>query len=309
LRDADREIALFDHITRAAPRQLVELLRSYRPSGNAASDPGAHYKRAEIGIKQKVDDPFFFGPGYSSPFNPWNPGFSVYLIQLFGLVAPLLELEGHQIVIDSGCGYAWTSEWLFRSGFDVNGVDICRTYLEIGIARMGSFRPNLIVADVENLPIRSESARAALAYESFHHVPDRRRAMAAYHRVLQDGGTVILAEPGAAHEGGQVAIDAMNKYGILEKGMELEDVIEYAAGTTFTTPEQLFALRITGPELNTRMTPEFVKSHLFFETNIFRLVKGTGPAAAPAHARSISGRVLDAARRRARRAWDLVRAN
>ncbi len=75
----------------------------------------------------------FFGPGYSSPFNPWNSDFTVYLISLFGAVAPMLGVKRGQTLVDSGCGYAWSTEWLFRSGIDAIGVDICRTYLEIGV--------------------------------------------------------------------------------------------------------------------------------------------------------------------------------
>ena len=79
----------------------------------------------------------------------------MYLIKLFGAAVPLLELK-RRYVLDSGCGYAWTTEWLYKSGVEAIGVDICRTYLEIGMQRMGENRPHLIVADVENLPIRAD---------------------------------------------------------------------------------------------------------------------------------------------------------
>jgi hypothetical protein len=99
----------------------------------------------------------------------------------------------------------------------------------------------------------------------------------------------------------------MKKYGILEKGMELQDVVAYAADTMFARPEQVFALRITEPELNMRMGAGFVKSHLLLETNIFRLVKGRRLKAAALRTRSISGRLVEAARRRARRVLDFVK--
>ena len=82
-----------------------------------------------------------------------------------------------------------------RSGLQTIGVDITRVYLEIAVARMGPSRPHLVVGDVENLPVQSASADAVLAYESFHHIPDRRRAMAGYDRVLRAGGRVVFAEP------------------------------------------------------------------------------------------------------------------
>ena len=98
---------------------------------------------------------------------------------------------------------------------------------------------------MENLPLRSGIANAILAYESFHHIPDRNRALAGYHRVMGTSGRVVLAEPGSAHEKAEVAVDAMEKFGILEKGMDLPDVVGYAAGTGFNQPEQLFVFSIS----------------------------------------------------------------
>jgi SAM-dependent methyltransferase/uncharacterized protein YbaR (Trm112 family) len=273
LRDLDREGLLFARIMRDAPAELRKALARLRPLSVAESDPGAHYKKAEIGIRSLIHDETFFGPGLTSPFNPWNSDFTTYLISLFGTAVPMLGLERGGVVVDSGCGYAWTTEWLFRSGYEAIGIDICRTYLEIGVNRMGSFRPHLVVGDVENLPLLSGIADAVLAYESFHHVPDRRRATAGYHRVLNDSGTVILAEPGAAHELAAESVEAMEKYGILEKGMELADVAAYAEGTSFQPPQQIVVLRAFASELGDRLDPGFVDRHSIVRGNLFQLTK------------------------------------
>jgi uncharacterized protein YbaR (Trm112 family)/SAM-dependent methyltransferase len=300
LRDPNREMPLFEAVTAALPNSVSEALRRFRPSLDAASDPGAHYKRAEIGIKAKVDEPLFFVPGCSSPFAYWDSDFSIYLIKLFGAAAPLLNVKRGEMLVDSGCGYAWTTEWLFRSGFDPIGVDICRTYLDVGVTRMATPRPHLVVGDVENLPLATSSARAVLAYESFHHVPNRRRAIAGYHRVLQPGGTVVLAEPGAAHENAKASVDAMAKYGILEQGMELEDVRGYAEGTTFL-PEQILTIRAGHGELGARLDATFVRERSVVEGNLFRLVKGGGaPVATPEPPRHEIARAGGAARLRRR---------
>src|SRR5258708_9674409 len=118
------------------------------------------------------------------------------------------------------------------------GVDLCGPYLDIAVRRIGEAHPHLMVADVESLPLADGCADAILAYESFHHVPDRAAAMAGYGRILKDGAAVVLAEPGAAHERAPVSVDTMAKYGILEKGMEREDVEGYIAGAPFAPPEQ-----------------------------------------------------------------------
>jgi uncharacterized protein YbaR (Trm112 family)/SAM-dependent methyltransferase len=278
LRDALRERPLFEAAVRGLPSDLRQALEAFQPSGDAQADPGAHYKRSEIGIKSKVDDPAFFGPGFSSPFNPWNSSFTTYLISLFGTVVPFLELERGGVVIDSGCGYSWSTEWLFRSGYDAIGVDICRTYLEIAVQRIGTFRPHLVVGDVENLPFRDDIANAILAYESFHHIPDRQKALAGYYRVMRSLGRAILAEPGAAHETAEVAVDAMAKYGILEKGMDLADVVGYAAGTGFDPPEQVFVFSTSSSDRPSRVDDEFARRHSTLHSNVYRLSKGVQEA-------------------------------
>jgi uncharacterized protein YbaR (Trm112 family)/SAM-dependent methyltransferase len=280
LRSPERDAAFFDALVPQLPERLRRALQESQPgSEHSDADAGAHHKRAEIGITSKVADKAFFAPGYSSPFAYWDSDFSVYLLKLFGTVAPLLRLRRGERVLDSGCGYAWTTEWLFRSGFDPIGVDICRTYLEVGIERMGVPRPHLVIGDVETLPLGRNAATAVLAYESFHHIPNRPRAMQAYERILADQGIVILAEPGAAHEHAPVAIDAMEKYGILEKGMELADVRGYCEGTSLHA-EQVFVVRLADAEIGAAFDQGFVGSHSTVEGNLFRIVKGGRPAPA-----------------------------
>jgi SAM-dependent methyltransferase/uncharacterized protein YbaR (Trm112 family) len=274
LRDFDRDWKLFETCARALPSDITAALRAAPISTDSLrTDDGASYKRAEIGIESRVDDPNFFSPGYSSPFNPHNAQFTLYLIKLFGAAVPLLDLKNGDVLLDSGCGYAWTTEWLYKAGVEAIGVDICRTYLDIGIQRMGVNRPHLVVGDVEHLPIRSGSADAVFGYESFHHVPDRQRAMAGFGRALKPGGRLVLAEPGAAHEHAQISVDVMNKYGILEKGMELDDVRQYVAGTPLGAPEQVFLLRAGHREMGKTLDRVFVQTHSAVEGSLFRIVR------------------------------------
>jgi SAM-dependent methyltransferase/uncharacterized protein YbaR (Trm112 family) len=284
LRDPGRDRAFLDGCARVLPPDLLAALRDAprgtRPASPVAEDAGAHYKRAEISIRERVDDDEFFSPGYVSPFNRNDTGFTVYLIKLFGAAVPLLDLKGGDTLIDSGCGYAWTTEWLFKAGVEAIGVDICRSYLEIGIERMGANRPHLVVGDVEHLPIRKAVVDAIFAYESFHHVPDRNRAMSSYGRILKHGGRAVLAEPGAAHEHAQIAVDVMSKYGILEKGMELADIERYISGTPMTRPEQVFVVRASDRELGATFDQTFARTHSTLEGNLFRVWKSDGAVAA-----------------------------
>jgi SAM-dependent methyltransferase/uncharacterized protein YbaR (Trm112 family) len=273
LRDAARDTELFRQSAAGLRGSARAAFEQFTPGAASAEDAGAHHKTAEISIRDRVVDEHFFGPAYTAPFNPQNTEFSLYLVNLFGAVAPLLDCTAGDVVIDSGCGYAWTTEWLHRSGIHAIGVDICRTYLEIAVQRIGGRRPHLLIADVENLPIRSAAADAVLAYESFHHIPDRPRAVRGYARVLKSGGRLVLAEPGAAHQDAPGSVDATAKYGILEKGMELADVVAYAEDTDFGPPEQIFMVQAHHRDLF-RKVVEVARCHTPLEGNIFRLRKG-----------------------------------
>jgi SAM-dependent methyltransferase len=154
------------------------------------------------------------------------------------------------------------------------GIDISRVYPEIGIERMGANRPHLVIGDVENLPLQDGIGDAILAYESFHHIPDRQRAMAGYDRVLKEGGRVVLAEPGGAHEHAEVSVDVMRKYGILERGMELEDVCGYAAGTRLTRIEQVFLAKVTAADAGALVSRDFLRARNSTEGHLFRLSRG-----------------------------------
>jgi len=296
LRDVDRDLEVIRESAAMMPAALADAALAFRPS-SPASDDGARYKRAEMSIKEKVDDPDFFGPGYSAPFNPWEPEFTLHLVSLFGIVQRVLELKKGEALLDSGCGYAWTTEWFHRAGVPVIGVDITRTYLDIALERLGPSRPHLVVGDVEHLPLADGIFDAVLAYESFHHLPNRQRAMAAYDRVLGPGGRVVLAEPGGAHETAGVSVDVMQKYGILERGMEIDDVHAYAADTSLKRIEQIYLTRATAQDLGAHVDAEFLaRRNVVVDDNLFKLTK-RGVAVGPVrlHAR--------------RRMWPLVKAH
>jgi len=152
-----------------------------------------------MAIPAKVDPSFFF-PGEISPFNPWDAPHSVHLIRLFGFcLGLLLRNWPNKAVLDAGCGYSWTTEWLLKSGFEPIGVDITRAYLDVAVTRLGAWLPYLAVADTEHLPIRGGVMDAVLCYEAFHHIGNRKNVMQQFFRVLKPGKSVILAEPGSNH--------------------------------------------------------------------------------------------------------------
>jgi uncharacterized protein YbaR (Trm112 family)/SAM-dependent methyltransferase len=282
LRDWERDIEFFKTLKQKLSeeifKELLDKSQAFARQGSAVSveDEGMHYKKSEMSIKSKVTDDDFFGPGFSSPFNPGNPEFTMHLIRRLGNVLPLLELKQEDVVLDIGVGYAWTTEWLKKMGIHSIGVDICRTYMDIGLKRMGENRPHLVLGDIENLPIKSHVLNAVLCYDAFHHIPNRKKAMGHFFRALKGRGNIVLAEPGGAHEFAEISKEAMTKYGILEKGMDLEDVSDYCVGLNVLPPEQHFILKIHRDEQNKILSPEFVHSHSYVDCNVYVVKKRLG---------------------------------
>jgi ubiquinone/menaquinone biosynthesis C-methylase UbiE/uncharacterized protein YbaR (Trm112 family) len=263
-------------------KELSEKSQTFANQASTIEDNGGYYKKSEISIKTKITDPHFFGPGFTLPFNPGDTGYSMRELGRFGNALPLLELKEGDVVLDSGPAYAWTTEWLIKMGIVAIGVDICRTYMDIGIQRMehmiqkGLKRPHLLIGDVENLPFKDRVLDAILCYDSFHHIPNRKMAMGHFYRTLKECGNIVLAEPDSTHEYREISREVMDKYGILEKGMELEDVNEYCQGLDVIPPEQHFILNIQKKDKKQRLSTDFIFSHSYIDCNLFVIKKRLG---------------------------------
>lgn len=276
LRDIQSDLEFLNGFRDRIPPKLYETLHDEALfSQKGESDVGVTHKRAEMTISTKVSDPSFFGPGHVAPFNPGATGHTTFLIKLFSICLSLLAKGGeNQIVLDAGCGYSWTTEWLYRIGFEPIGVDITRTYLDIAVKRAGVWLPHLILADTENLPIKPDVLDAILCYEAFHHIPERNKAMKGFFRALKPGKRVILAEPGADHEKAQVSVDMMERFGILERGMSLDDVKSYTLGTGFAEPKQHYVLEVDASvSRKDLLTPEGLEQHSATASSLFTIEK------------------------------------
>jgi uncharacterized protein YbaR (Trm112 family)/SAM-dependent methyltransferase len=284
LRNWSGDLEFLENIKEKIPgnvfKELSEKSQTFANRASKIEDNGIHYKKSEISIKTKIDDPSFFGPGLTSPFNPGNTSYTMRLLSRLGNVLSLLELNGGDVVLDVGPGYAWTTEWFVKMGIEPIGVDICRTYMDFGMQRMqymiqkGLKRPHLVVGDIENLPLKDQVVNAVLCYDAFHHIPDRKAAMSNFYRTLKKSGNIVLAEPGGTHEYAKIARDVQDKYGILEKGMELDDVKEYCQGLNVIPPRQHYILDIQDNEQNKKLSVPFILSHLYIDCNVFVIKKG-----------------------------------
>jgi SAM-dependent methyltransferase len=104
-------------------------------------------------------------------------------------------------VADVGCGPGWYTAALRRRGADVLPID----HSEEELALAGDPPPGAIVADAMNLPLEDASFDGVFASNMLEHVPEPRRALAEFERILRPGGWAYVSwtnwySPWGGHE-------------------------------------------------------------------------------------------------------------
>lgn len=129
-------------------------------------------------------------------------------------------------LLDLGCGTGWTSCFLARMGYEVDGKDIAPDMIanaRVNQARYQASTASFCVADFESLACREEFD-GAVFFDSLHHAEDERRALDGVYRALKPGGVCVLREPGAGHAAGTAAREAVRLYGVTEKELPAETI-------------------------------------------------------------------------------------
>ena len=106
-----------------------------------------------------------------------------------------LEIDPFDNVLDVGCGTGPVIELLAKKYPEKHfvGLDITPAMIEVAQSK-GLSNADFLVGDAENLPFGDESFDAVLCSNSFHHYPNPGAFLHEAHRVLRDGGKLILRD-------------------------------------------------------------------------------------------------------------------
>jgi ubiquinone/menaquinone biosynthesis C-methylase UbiE len=139
-------------------------------------------------------------------------------IAIFSAMVGCLPCGPGSLVLDMGAGPCWVSEWLQRLRYRTLSLDLAEDMLAIGRTRLapGSW---LCAADMTALPLAAGSVDAALCYGALHHVPEWTAVLGETHRVLRDGGVLVLQEPGRGHATQAHSVAQMEQFGVLEQDL------------------------------------------------------------------------------------------
>jgi len=191
-----------------------------------------------------VNHPFEVHKPFSDP-----EGLSGDLVIATGTMIKLLHLPPGASVLDLGCGCGWTSIMLARCGFQVTGADVNDASLEIGRSNAEKIGVpvTFVKADSQSFSF-DRPFDAIVIFDTLHHCLRERSVLSRAASVLRPGGKILLCEPAypdddragvLTHE---AAIQAMQKFGTLEKGLGPKYLIRllydcgFERGSLITTP-------------------------------------------------------------------------
>lgn len=99
-------------------------------------------------------------------------------------------------VLDIGCGTGRLAYRLLDLGRDMNihGLDISEEMIGAAKSKPQNRWVDFKVGDVEELPYEADTFDIITCAHSFHHYPDQKKALTEMHRVLKDGGKLMIID-------------------------------------------------------------------------------------------------------------------
>lgn len=140
------------------------------------------------------------------------------LLMQIGAILQLMPAPPARI-LECGCGTGWLSKILQKSGYQVVGIDVSQTAVQLAQS-YPLFRdlesPQFLVADAEHLTFDSQFD-VVLFFDALHHSVDEQEAINGAYRALKPGGICIASETPAGHA--ESSREVVERYGVIEKDM------------------------------------------------------------------------------------------
>jgi ubiquinone/menaquinone biosynthesis C-methylase UbiE len=178
----------------SVPPETVSSLRSILDAARREL-PEAFHDNAALGLalsKRKDKAAEYFNKLAGKFGRTYIPGRSWQ-----ALAHALLRLLPPLVIADLGAGEGTLSQLLARSAQKVIAIDNSEKMVEFGgnLAREHGFK-NLEyrLGEIEDPPIEEESVDLALFSQALHHASSPQKAVKAAHRILRDGGMIVILD-------------------------------------------------------------------------------------------------------------------
>lgn len=99
-------------------------------------------------------------------------------------------------LLDFGCGSGLVAKHLADKGYNVTGVDVSPEMIEHANLLSSVSGPEFrVYAGKGELPFEADSYDAVISSSVFEYLPDPQAILSDFHRVLKNGGTLLLTVP------------------------------------------------------------------------------------------------------------------
>jgi 2-polyprenyl-3-methyl-5-hydroxy-6-metoxy-1,4-benzoquinol methylase/glycosyltransferase involved in cell wall biosynthesis len=220
------------------PTKQVAVDAAPRDTGRLPKLPEVDYKRAAIEYLGKLNDernhhlrtkPFYNLANKPAKYKGQGMDSDMHRHFCdFANMAVALALPPGARVLDVGCGSGWLSEYFARLGYEVKGIDISASLIEMsrervarvpyGVDHETPLRCNFAVHDIEAAPL-PEKFDAIICYDSLHHFEAERAVFQHLAAMLPIGGQLFLLEgqrPPAGSPSEQELREVMREFQTLE---------------------------------------------------------------------------------------------
>lgn len=110
------------------------------------------------------------------------------------LAMQLMALKDGERVLEIGCGYGWTSEYLLRTvRIQHIGIDISLEMLKNSLQGVSTYAASLVQADALSLPFEDRIFDKILCSGVLMHLTDEFQALCEMRRVLCPGGRLVIS--------------------------------------------------------------------------------------------------------------------
>ncbi len=178
-----------------------------------------------------------YNSNIQQPLNHCNDYTGIILMQV-GAIISLLPPSPAKI-LELGCGAGWLSRWLAIGKYNVTGVDISKEAIELANHLKNKEALNnlqYINSDYETLSL-NEEYDIAIFFSSLHHASDEKQAIKKAYEALKKGGILITFEPGKGHTEAEHTKNEVNRYGVTEKDMPPNYIVELGEKIGFEKAE------------------------------------------------------------------------
>lgn len=159
--------------------------------------PLSQPERDGSGVKQAVQQQFDQAADHyrTSPIHASGPDL-VHMVKA-------ARLDGHELVLDAGCGPGHTALRFAQFAQRVIGIDLANSMLEQArrlAAERGLSNVEFRQGDVEALPFDANTFDVVTTRYSAHHWPNPAAALTEFRRVLRPSGCLLLADVVSWHD-------------------------------------------------------------------------------------------------------------